>query len=177
VAQATATKDAKAAADTGELLTLLAVDGETTLTAAIQRCGEPAVAAAWAKGEVEFGKTKYIVTGNPATAVDVHNGVKLPRPTLIVEGGLEWTGPKQRYHEPLAKILAEKPPVYPAYQKYQLEVCVNKEKDIWEWLEGDDAADGRDTRYARRDIKRAEAEALIELRVRLTDKGLAAFAD
>lgn len=173
----TATASAKAAADTTELLTVLAVDGETTLSAAIQRCGEPAVAAAWAKGEIEFGRTKYVTSGNPATAVDVHNGVKLPRPTLIVEGGLEWTGPKQRHHEPLAKILAEKVPVLPAYQKYQLEVCVNRDRDVWEWLEDGDAADGRDTRYARREIKRAEAEALIELRVRLTDKGHAVFAN
>jgi hypothetical protein len=172
---ATATKE-KAATATDELVLFLAAEGEAPLADALARCGEAALALAWARGEVEFGRTKMVTTGNPLTAVTVHNGVHLPAPTLVVEGGVEWSGPKQRHHAPFQKFKDDRLPQYPRYQKYQLEVCVNKEKDVWEWLEAGDAADGRETRYARRDVKRAEAEALVVTLVRLTEKGAAALA-
>lgn len=174
MATATATKEA-AKASTDEIVLFLASEGEATLADAIAKCGEQALALAWARGEIEFGKTKYVTTGNPDTAVTTHNGVSLPAPTLIVEVGVEWSGPKQRYHAPLQKFKDDKLPQYPRYQKYQHEVCVNKEKDVWEWLEAGETADGRDVRYARRDIKRSEAESLVVTLVRLTEKGAAAI--
>ena len=173
MAAATATKAAPVS--TEELLTILAVEGEVQLKALLERVGEPALATAWARGEVEFGKTKYVVTGNPDTAIDTHNGVKMPAPALVIEGGVEWSGPKQRWHAPFSKLKAETLPTCQRYQKYQLEVCVNKEKDVWEWLEEGRPADGRETRYARRAINRAEAEKLFDFWVRLTDKGQAAL--
>lgn len=170
MATATATKEATNPA-TGELLLLIASEGEPKLSEVLAAVPEQTVAIAWQRGEIEFGRTKYVTTGNPDTAVTVHNGVSLPPPAVVIEGGMEWSGPKQRHHGPYATIKGDKLPERARYQKYQLEVCVNKEKDVWEWLEAGDTADGRDTRYARRDIKRAEAESLFELRVRLTDKG------
>ena len=98
-------------------------------------------------------------------------------PALVIEGGLEWTGPKQRWHAPFHKLKAETLPKSVRHQKYQLEVCVNKERDVWEWLEEGKPANGRETRYARRDIERAEAEGLFAFHVRLTDKGAAALAN
>ncbi len=172
---ATATK---ATLDTTELLLVLATEGEMTLNDLIARVGEPVVALAWAKGEMELGKTKYVLTGNAATAVTVHNGVNLPAPSLIVEGGIEWSGPKQRWHDPLPKVIKSAGlPTCQRYQKYQLEVCVNKETNVWEWLPEGDDANGRETRYARRDIRRDEAERLFALFARLTDKGAAALTN
>ncbi len=170
---ATATADPKAAkaTDTDDLLLVLATEGELPLSALAGRVSDAALALAWARGEVEFGKTKYVTTGNPETAVTMHNGVALPAPALVIEGGVEWTGPKQRWHAPFHKLRAEALPKYVRYQKYQLEVCVNKEKDVWEWLDAGQAPGRRETRYARRDIEQAEAEALFALHVRLTDKG------
>lgn len=178
MATATATKDTKDAIKSAgeDLLLYLATEGEVTLSAAEAKAGEKAVALAWQRGEVEFGRTKHVTTGNPDTAVTVHNGVHLPAPAVIIEGGVEWSGPKQRFHGPYAAVKAVKLPDRGVYQKYQLEVCVNKEKDVWEWLEAGHKANGRATRYARRDIDRSEAEALFELRVRLTDKGAEALS-
>lgn len=175
---AAATAEKKAAAlSTDELLVYLATEGEPTLPAAVAACGEAAVALAWARGEIEFGRTKYVCTGNPDTAVTVHNGVHLPAPAVVIEGGVEWSGPKQRHHGPFAAVKGDALPKYARYQKYQLEVCTNKEKDVWEWLEEGKPANGRETRFARRDIDRAEAEALFALRVRLSEKGANALGN
>jgi hypothetical protein len=167
----------KAALSTDDLLLALASEGEVALKALDGKFPDAVLALAWARGEIEFGQTKYVGTGNPVTAVTVHNGVPLPAPALVIEGGVEWTGPKQRWHAPFHKIKGAALPRYVRYQKYQLEVCVNKERDAWEWLEAGQKANGRETRYARRDIDRAEAEALFELRVQLTEKGAAALAN
>lgn len=146
--------------------------GEVPVAELLAVVPESALAAAWARGDVEFGKVKYVVTGNPETNVATHNGVTLPPASVVIEGGLEWTGPRQRWHGRLSDILRESLPHAPAYQKYQREVCVNKAKDVWEWLERPSDAKGRETRWARRDIDRAEAEQLFALYVRLTDKGM-----
>jgi hypothetical protein len=141
---ATATANA---ADTTDLVLLLATEGEVRLADVAGRVEEAALALARVRGE------------------------------LVVEGGTEWTGPKQRWHAPYHKLRAETLPAAPKYQKYQLEVCVNKEKDVWEWLPEGEPADGRDTRYARRDINRAEAESLFGLSVRLTEKAAASLTN
>jgi hypothetical protein len=176
VATATATA---AATSTDDLLLFLAGRGEATLAeAAAAGVGDATLAIAWARGEIEIGRTKYVVTGNPATGVTVHNSVNLPPASVVVEGGLEWSGPKQKWHAPLAKVLEEKLPTAPRYQRYCRECCVNAEKDVWEWLEdGATASEGREVRWARRNCTRADAEKLFELRVRLTDKGQAALCE
>lgn len=142
----------------------------------IEKVGQSALAAAWARGEVEFGRTKHITTGNPSIPDFHHNGVAQSRPAVVIEDGVEWTGPKQRWHKNLAGILAETLPVARAYQKYQREVCVNREKDVWEWLEAGEDPGERETRWARRNCDRAEAERLFLLYVRLTDKGLSGLS-
>lgn len=167
MATATATTDRPAALTPAELAAAL---GEADWLAAevLGLVGQDALAAAWARGDVEFGRTKYVCAGNP-------DFPEKSSPTLIVEDGLEWTGPKRRFHGRLAHVLAESLPERRHHQKYQREVCVNRERDAWEWLDRPEDARGRETRWARRDIDRAEAERLFELRVRLTDKGLAAL--
>lgn len=164
---ATETTDRPAAAAAHDLAAAL---GEADWLAAevLGLVGEDALAAAWARGDVEFGCTKYACAGNP-------DFPEKSNPTLIIEDGLEWTGPKKRFHGRLRDVLAERLPERRHYQKYQREVLVNREKDVWEWLDRPEDARGRETRWARRDIDRAEAERLFELRVRLTDKGLGAL--
>lgn len=173
---ATATK---AAPNTDELLLFLGAEGPTPLRALLGKVEERVIALAWTRGLVELGKTKYVVTGNPASGVTVHNGVPLPPATVVIEGGTEWPMPNTQMEQfaPLSEVAAARLPVCPRYQKYQLEVCVNREKDVWEWLESDQRAAGRETRYARRDIERAEAESLFDVHVRLTRKGRAALAE
>lgn len=160
---------------TDDLLLALGAEGEVRLQSIQDRFPESVIAIAWAKGEIEFGKTKYVITGNPETAVVTHNGVTVPPPAVVIEGGVEWTGPKQRWHQPYHKIREKKLPACKTYQKYQLEICVSKERDVWEWLEEGQPVGRKETRYARREIDRAEAERLFDFFVRLTDKGQAAL--
>lgn len=172
MAAATATK-ATSGVSTDDLLLLLATEGDLPLSSVLERVPESMVGIAWAKGQIEIGRTKYCMTGNPESGIRVHNGVNMPPATLVIESGIEWSGPKQRWHQPFSRMREEPLPAFPRYQKYQLEVCVNKEKDVWEWLEEGKSADGRETRYARRDINRAEAERLLIRYVRLTESGAA----
>ena len=162
-----------AGVSTDAVILALGTQGDMGLADLLEATSEQAVAVAWAAGLIEFGRTKYVVTGNPDTAIGTHNGVAMPPPAVVIEVGLEWTGPKQRYHEPFHKLKDEVLPVCPAYQKYQLEVQTSEKNDAWEWLEAGQKAGRRATRYARRDIDRTEPESLFELRARLTDKGAA----
>lgn len=173
MASATATNRAASAT---ELLEYLAEKGETTLADILGIVDEKVIALAWSRGEIEFGKTRYVLTGNPDTAITVHNGINVPAPALVIEGGMEWSGPKQRWHQPFHELKRKILPVCQRYQKYQLEVCVNKEKDVWDWLPEGEKPGSRESRYARREIDRAEAERLFEFRVRLTDNGHTALA-
>jgi hypothetical protein len=127
---------------------------------------EAALAKAWAAGHAEFGRRRHCVTGRP--------GVPESKPALLIEANTDWTGEKTAKHTRLAALLAEaaKLPDCRTYKKYVLEVQVNQAKDLWDVLEGD--AKGRDTRWTTAEIDRAEAAELLALRVRLTDKGLAA---
>lgn len=171
MASATADKTADRAADKkaaalGDLLLLLG-DGEAAADDVLARAGEGPLSLAWVKGYVEFGRTKYSVTGNPESPAS--------EPCLVVEGGLEWGGPKTARHGRLKDVLAFTPPVCQKYQRYQREVLVNREKDAWEWVDGPDDVKGRETRWARRASDRREAEAALRLFVRLTDAGVAAL--
>lgn len=141
-------------------------DEDAAVADVLALVGEGVLARAWAAGDVEFGRQSYCVTGRP--------GVPESRPTLIVESGVEWTGPKTARHKRLAGVLADAAalPDCKAFKKYVQEVEVRK--DVWERLAGDPL--GRETRWATADITRDEAAALLALRVRLTDKGLAGAA-
>lgn len=168
---ATATADPK----TTDALLLLLADGPQPVKDIAGKVDKGVLALAVARGEVEFGKTKYVITGNPASAVTVHNGVNLPSPAVVIEGGVDWPLPDQRWRPRLADVLKESLPLCGRYQKYQLEVCVQKEKDLWEWLPEGETPDGRDSRYARRDVKRDEAERSFCVYVRLSERGALAL--
>lgn len=134
------------------------------------------VAHAWARGDIDIGATKYVTSGNPEISELTHNGIREAKPAVIIEHGIEWPLPNTRLlvRAPLAKVLAEKLPECASYQKYQLEVCTDYSKDVWEWLERLEDVKGRKTRWARREITRAEAEKLFVRHVRLTERALAA---
>ena len=159
---ANATAEKKPALD--DLLLHLGEQGEVPVTELVARFGESVLAQAWAKGDVEFGRTKYCVSGNPDN----------PRsnPCLIIEEGVEWGGAKSARHGRLVSLLAWKLPVCERYERYQQEVQVNREKDVWEWVNSPDDVKGRETRWARRASDRREAESLCRFLVRLTDKGM-----
>ncbi len=147
-----------------DLLLFLGEQGEVAVADVVAKLGEPALAQAWARGLVEFGRTKYVISGNP-------DNVKSD-PCLIIESGLEWGGAKTARHGRLVDLLAWKMPVCEKYEKYQQEVCVNREKDVWEWVESSDDVKGREVRWARRASNRREAESLTRYLVRLTDRGM-----
>lgn len=138
----------------------------------------PVLATAWVRGWIEFGRTKHCVIGCPDgrhCVPGIRDEEKRIGSTLVIEDGIEWSGPKKATHGPLADILAEKMPQTKYHQVYALEVKTSRpnEPERWEWLKGD--AEGRETRFARKDIKPADCAALWQLVVRLTDKGIAAI--
>lgn len=157
----------KPATSLDDLLLLLGEQGEVSVGDVVAKVGEGALSGAWAKGYVEFGHTKYCISGNPDNPKS--------DPCLILEGGIEWGGAKTARHGRLTAVLAWKLPACEKYQKYQQEVCVNPQKDVWEWVDGPDDIKGREVRYARRASNRKEAEAAFQYLVRLTDKGMEAL--
>jgi hypothetical protein len=159
-----ATATAPKAATAGEDLRTLLGEQEQELREVLKLVPESELARAWAAGEVEFGHTKYCVSGNPESAKSA--------PTVILETGVEWSGPKTVRHGRFASILASGLPKADRYQKYQQEVLVSREKDAWDWVNAPEEIKGRETRWARRESDRKEAEALYKVYVRLTDKGL-----
>ena len=166
MAAAAATADKKTAA-LDDLLLLLGEQGELPIVDAVAKVGEPALSGAWAKGYVEFGRTKYCVSGNPENPKS--------DPCLIIEEGVEWGGAKTARHGRLAAVLAWKLPACERYERYQQEVCVNPQKDVWEWVNDPEDVKGREVRWARRASSRKEAEAACRHLVRLTDAGMAAL--
>jgi hypothetical protein len=161
---ATATK---AATNLDELLLLLGEQGEISVSDAAAKVGEGPLAGAWAKGYVEFGRTKYCISGNPENPKS--------DPCLVIEEGIEWGGAKTARHGRLAAVLAWKLPAVEKCEKYQQEVCVNPQKDAWEWVSNPDDVKGRETRWARRAASRKEVEAAFRHLVRLTDRGMEAL--
>lgn len=126
----------------------------------LEQVGESALALAWVKGEIEFGRRNHCVTGNP-DAVDTSSpNVKS---ALVFEEGMNWSGEKTKNHAQLKKIIAEAD-VMPRSQIFQ--------KYIWKEVEG---SRPKLMAWHREDITKAEAAKLWTLYVRLTDKGLAAL--
>ncbi len=168
---ATATTEPKKAADAGALISLL---GESDLPLADVVAAVPAevIGRAWAAGDIEFGHSKYIMTGAPGG--DPPNTPQKKGATLVMEGGVEWSGKKEKWHGRFKDILAGSAmPAAEYFQRYQQEVCINKKTDVWEWLEvGKNDMPGREVRWVRRDCTKKDAEALFGWFVKLTDKGL-----
>lgn len=165
MAAATAEKPKAEKSSIEELAFYLGTENEKPLKEVLELFSEQTLAVAWATGDIELGRTKYITTGNP--------NVPESKPTLVIEDGIDWSGQKQRWHGRFSDVMKEGLPHCRFYQRYQREVCVSKDKDVWEWLEGE--AGARETRWARRECTREEAEKLFDYRVRLTDKGMAAL--
>jgi hypothetical protein len=109
------------------------------------------MAKAWAGGLIEFGRAKHVVTGQP--------GMPLSKPTLRIETGDEWTGPKKPWHRQYSDLKSDEqiPDGVDRYQKYEKKT----DPDGVPYLVPVDITEG-------------EAAAALKFRVRLTDKGLSA---
>lgn len=157
------------AADTAADLRELLADGEALAADVLGQVPELALARAWAAGDVEFGRVAYCTSGRP--------GVPESKPTLYVEDGVKWTGPKKVTHKPLKGVLADggAVPACTEYRKYVKEVSLGKDdRGVEQWKAQPDVPEGTEYRWTTVRITRAEACDLLALRVRLTDKGLAA---
>lgn len=116
-----------------------------------------ALAKAWATGLVEFGRVKHVVTGRPGV-VDVSVDEKMRFTSLLIEDGVEWSGPRTASHvrfRDLWEKTRDLPPV-DKFRRYVLE----KDKETGE------------EKYKVVVIPKPEAEKLMALQVRLTDRGL-----
>ena len=160
---------ATATADPVADLRVLLADGEATAGDVLAQVPELALARAWAAGDVEFGRVSYCTSGRP--------GVPESKPTLYVEDGVKWTGPKRATHKPLKGVLADGAhvPNCTEYRKYVKEVSLGKDdRGVEQWKVQADVPEGTEYRWTTVRIGRDEAVSLLALRVRLTDKGLAA---
>jgi hypothetical protein len=126
----------------GELL-----DSVLPVSEVLAKVSERELARAWLAGEVEFGRRSHVTTGRA--------GVKSERigAVLIVEDGIEWTGPKTVRHKPFKELVAEAPPECDEYKQY---------------VPADEPG-----QFKMVPVSKAEAMAALALVVRLTDKGLA----
>jgi hypothetical protein len=160
---------ATATADAADVLVLLA-DGEALVADVLKGVSELALAQAWARGEVEFGRRNHCVTGRP--------GVAASNPTLVLEDGVSWTGPKTPRHKPLKGVLADaaRVPDCTDWKQYVKEVSQGKDDRGFEhWRVVADVPEGQEFRWTTARVTKAEAVAALALRARLTDKGLAAM--
>lgn len=138
-----------------ELLALIA-DKEMDAAEFAAAVGPNALAGAWAAGDVEFGRRSYSVTGRKSLNF---------RRMLVVEDGVSWTGPKRRYHKPAKEFLAEELPACDGFGRYVVDEKAAKE-----------VAPGDPPPLKLEVVQRADALAMLALRVRLTDQGLGKLA-
>ena len=154
-------------------LFLMLMDGPKILTELLGKEPNPklelALAQAWARGDIEFGRMTHCVTGRP--------GVPESKPTLIIESGINWTGPKTPKHMRYSELKADaaKVPGCSLYKKYVQEVLQGKDEQGVEKWKIQDVGEGDEARWTTVKIERAEAVALLRLRVQLTDKGMGAI--
>lgn len=125
--------------------------------------GQTAIAKAWATGLIEFGRVKHVVCGRPAEgdnpAVADTSVKESERPTaLLIEDGIEWGGARQTYHARF-RDLWERAKQLPLVEKFRKYIKVK-----------DEATGEMKSRIV--EIKKDEAEKLMTLHVRLTDRGL-----
>jgi hypothetical protein len=148
------------AVETASSLFEVLEDRALPLADAATRIPEADLARAWAKGLIEFGRLRSIVTGRPGPRSEASGFV------MIVEDQVEWSGPRRTAHKGYRDLAAEDGDraEYVAYRKYVPDTSP-------------DPTSGKVEAGRMRlvDIKREEAEALTSLQVRLTDKGLAEY--
>lgn len=140
----------KAAAEQNGDILLVLSDGSMTVDELLKKVHPLSVSAAWARGDIEFGQRKHTVTGCP----DIKGGEEAK---LIIEDGIDWTGPKTVKHKKFAEFKDDfaipKCKVYRRYDKVRNEAT--GELDYKPVL-----------------IDRDEAIKLLAMSVRLTDDGL-----
>jgi hypothetical protein len=157
-----------------ELLTVLG-EQELPLAEALKVIGEPTLTRAWAAGEIEFGHTKYVVSGSPgfSPGEDPLHATQRLGPTLIIEKGLEWSGEKTRFLGRFKDVVRDaRMPEVDFYQYYRQEVCTDRRKDTWVWLGEGENPGRREVRWVRVECSKEQAEKQFVWLVRLTDKGL-----
>lgn len=116
------------------------------------------IGQAWAAGLIEFGRPAYSTMGATVDGKPAPEGS-----TLLIEGGMEWSGPKTGQHKPFA------------HMAFGLPVCERYERADVPMVRKVDPRSGNET-YHRPAVSRAEAERLVGYLVRLTDKGLSLMA-
>lgn len=144
---------AKKAAAFSEVASAL-MDEVMPLAKLAEKVSPLTMSVAWANGDIEFGRRKFVVTGNPEA--DDHES------KLIVESDeIQWTGAKTTRHKKYADFLTTESevPICKMYAKYVMERDHKEKIDF----------------AVRKYIDRAEVVQLLTLQVRLTDKGLAAL--
>jgi hypothetical protein len=154
VATATATEaPAKASPKASiESVALALADGELPAAELLAKVGERALTIAWTGGYVEFGHRDYSVTGNP------DNPQTQQASELHVESAESWTGPKQLTHCSL-RLLMDRGVKLPRVGTYK----INRAAEA-SYVPVPDVSP-----LAK--ITREEAERLVFLKARLTDKG------
>ena len=144
-------------------------DGEVPLADVTALVPEGVLARAWAAGDIEFGRPCHCVTGRP--------GVPESNPTLIIEDGVDWTGPKTMRHKPYKGVAADlaRVPNCREFKKYVREVSRGKDSSGFEhWQQVAEVPEGEEFRWVTTKITREEVVSLLRPLVRFTDKGLAA---
>lgn len=135
-------------------------DQEKPLAELAELADAKAISKAWAGGLIEFGRPTYCTVG--ASSHEKPGGAE--GSILIIEGGMEWTGAKGAQHKSYKDIAAETLPVCERYERADLPMVPKT-----------DVKNGHTT-YHRPAVKQQEAEAILALRVRLTDKGLSTLS-
>lgn len=127
-------------------------DKELPAAELLKTVGERALTVAWTGGYVEFGHRNYTVTGNP------DNPKTRDASELHIENGVSWSGPKKATHCSLRELLARGVEL-PHCGTYKF----NKAAESGYQPVPDVSPLVR--------MERGEAEKLVYLAVRLTDKG------
>lgn len=111
-----------------------------------------ALSAAWAEGMVEFGRLNHVTTGVPTT-----DSIAREKRTVL-EGTVNWTGPKKVMHKTLKDMLAEDDELP--------DNCVDAQ----------DVTDRKTGQSVLQYVPTSDGNKRLRLRVRLTDKGFALLA-
>ena len=135
-----------------EEVALALADGAVPAADLLKKAGERALTIAWTGGYVEFGHRDYSVTGNP------ENPQTHALSELHIESAESWTGAKTAHHCSLRELLARgvKLPNCGTYK-------INRSAEPNYVPVADVSPLAK--------IAREDAEKLVYLKVRLTDKG------
>lgn len=143
------------AENAGLRIAVLLEDRTMSVADLLRATSQLAVATAWAAGQIEFGCRTRVLNGQPGK----------PDAQLIVECSWNWTGEKKSgSHVGFRELYANYAKPLPDAKHYR---------------EYPDSLppDHDPNKSPLRDITRPQAEELLALQVRLTDKGLALLGD